>query len=329
MKKEFFKLTLCVLVLLLSGWKLEAAPQIAPEFGPSLTWNVKGEEPSLTAMRGKSVLVFFYQDWCGICNGWSGELFQQVNESLKDDPTTVLVAIKTDGGTMAQATAYLESRMDLSNWLIAVDEGGAYCRQAIGHTKLYQYMWVRPDGTIEKIAKSGMRYTKPDKTEYVLGSKLIRQQLRKGAQAFFPKLDEMDSALKPAIKKAEQGLFLSALNLAEKSHVNREDLKSFRDSLAEKVSQMASSHEAVLSDESSKGRYMAPGKAARKALSSQAGKSWLNHEQEASKDYQAIQRRATRADDKRSRARIKRAMEKLANEFPTTYYGRLASASVK
>jgi predicted negative regulator of RcsB-dependent stress response len=52
-------------------------------------------------------------------------------------------------------------------------------------------------------------------------------------------------------------------------------------------------------------------------------------EKEAADDYESIMRRATRADDQRSRERISKALLKLSEEFPNTVYGRIAASAVK
>ena len=70
----------------------------------------------------------------------------------------VLVAIKTDGGSLRDALGYLESRTETDRWLVGVDENATYYRQATGDAKLYKYMWVAPDGSVGKVEKAGSLY---------------------------------------------------------------------------------------------------------------------------------------------------------------------------
>lgn len=53
----------------------------APDFGDSITWSDKGESPSFLNLEGKLVLVVFFQSWCGICNGWPGDLSDSFGSS--------------------------------------------------------------------------------------------------------------------------------------------------------------------------------------------------------------------------------------------------------
>lgn len=334
----------CAVILFFAANINQPYARMAPEFGPSLTWDTDGEKPSLTAMRGKSVIIIFFQSWCGICNGWSGRVFDQINKNLKEEPSTVLIAIKTDGGSMAEAKSYLGERMDHRNWLVALDEGAAYYRQATGKTSLYRYMWVKPDGEIQMIESASMGYAAPGGKAYVLGTKKRKKELKKGTETVFKSHGEVSGALQPALKKAEQGLFLSALKLAAKSNADKAELQTFRATLAGKVEEMVAHHGQVLADDISAARYLSylalenlaegfgnssPGKSARKFVSAQARKPWLKDEQDAQKDYLSIQKKAARADDERSRARITRALTKLSEEYPSTYYGQLASGVTK
>lgn len=134
---------LLTLTLLCAGWLAMSAPlqaRQAPPFGDSLTWDTGKEAPALERLRGKSVLIVFFQDWCGICNRWSGDMFRQVGEAYADDPTVALIAIKTDGGSLRDAQDYLKTRTDLRHWMVAVDENATYYRQATGQNKLYKYL---------------------------------------------------------------------------------------------------------------------------------------------------------------------------------------------
>jgi hypothetical protein len=323
----------------------DAAKQ-APPFGQSLEWNTGSESPSLDALAGKSVIVMFYQSWCPICNGWSGDLFKQLTDTYGDDPRVVLVAIKTDGGKMNDALAYLSKSSDTSKWLVAVDEGGVYQQQALGRDKLYQYMWVKPNGEIGEEGGSGSYTTGTNPKKFSLAEPNEAKKFRNGTATLMPAGKELDGALDSAVSLAEKGLLLSALGEAAKlsSSADKEDVAAFRQAIAGKVEKSVESHKVVIEDESSENRYLsllslegivknfgssAPGKAAQELVAIHGRSSWVATEKEAADDYESIMRRATRADDQRSRERISKALLKLSEEFPNTVYGRIAASAVK
>jgi hypothetical protein len=130
--KEKSLMVLAVNLVLVAFSVLPLAAKQPPPFGDSITWETGKESPTLEGMRGKSVLVLFFQSWCGICNGWSPGLFEQLGKAYGSDPQVVLIALKTDGGSLSDAREYMKSRTDPDLWLVGVDESAAYYRQASG-----------------------------------------------------------------------------------------------------------------------------------------------------------------------------------------------------
>ena len=318
-----------------------------PPFGESITWSTGKEAPSLEGMRGKSVLVVFFQSWCGICNGWSPEFFDQMGKAYGDDPLVTLVAIKTDGGGLDDAMKYLEGKTDADNWIVGADEGAAYYRQATGDDKLYMYMWVKPDGSVGKIDKAGMYFTQKNTKmkDFVIASEREAKEFRKGAKPLMATEPPLDDALKPAINLAEQGLFLGALAEVAKQGSNadlEDDVAVFKKQIADRLESSVERYAAAIDDDENEDRYLAylaltkivddfgasaPGQASKKAVAEHSSAAWLSDEKAAEKDYQSIMRRAERADDERSRERIAKALAKLGEEYPETMYGRIAFAA--
>lgn len=317
-----------------------------PPFGQSLEWNTGSEDPSLDALAGKSVLVMFYQSWCPISNGWSGELFSQMTKAYGDDPRVALIAIKTDGGSMSDALKYLSDRTDTSKWMVAVDEGGVYQQQAMGKDELYKFMWVNPQGEIGEAGSSGMFIKGKKNKEFSLATKQSQQTYFKGTWKVIPDGKELDGALDDAVVLSEKGLFISALSEVAKvsSSAPKKDVLALRQAIAGRVEKSVAKHKAVVEDEASDNRYLsflalekivesfgasAPGIAAKEVVSTHDRSSWVAAEKKAASDYESIMRRAERADDARSRERIKKALAKLAEEFPDTTYGRIAASGAK
>ncbi len=328
-------------ILLFSGMLSHAETRMAPDFGDSITWEDRGEAPSLTNLEGKSVIVIFFQSWCGICNGWSGKMFKQIENAYQDKPEVIIVALKTDGGSIADAKKYLDSRANTSNWLVGIDKNAAYYQSLAGTTKLYHYTWIKPDGSIGEIEQASRFYTLKDgsKTFKAAYPKIVNL-FTQNATPVLPTDQAWDADLKDAIDSAEKGRFLTALKLANKSrNENAETLKS---AISQKVATSITKLTSQVNDATNKNRYTAylklngiadsygsssHGKAARQVVSSTQREPWIRNEIEAQKDYQSIMKRSARADDARSRARIKKSLLKLNSEFPETYYGRLAAAA--
>lgn len=313
-----------------------------PPFGDSIEWDTGRSEPSLEVLHGKSVVVVFFQSWCGICNGWSGEFFRQVEEAYAGEPAVVLVALKTDGGDVDDAKDYLESRTDTDHWLVGVDEDATYYRQASGDDKLYYYMWVGPDGTVGRVNEAGLYYGDDSSKEFVLASGKVKGEILDGAEPLMGR-EPFSEPLQPAVRLAERGLFLPALAEAGRLDADpalKDEVARLRGGISTKLESSVERHNAVLADPSNENRYLSylalcrieedygsskPGRAAAGAAMAHARSEWVGIEEEARKDYESIMRRAARADDARSRERVAKALGKLAEEFPATTYGRMAA----
>jgi hypothetical protein len=228
---------------------------------------------------------------------------------------------------------------------VAVDGNATSYRQATGQTKLYHYLWVAPDGSIAETDKAGRYFGNEANKRFALAAKESRPKFRKNAAALMGFDPPLSGELQTASKLAEKGLFLSALGEASKLSGNgvlREDIARFRDRIAGLVQASVTRHKEILGNEADEYRYLsyralrdierdfgtsAPGMAARAAVAGHSGSGWIAAEEKAEAEYKSIMRRATRADDERAKARIDRALEKLAESHPGTVYGRIAASS--
>ena len=337
MRTSFFPLW--ILFALAAGLSPLAQARTAPDFGESITWAESDESPSLANLEGKAVLVVFFQSWCGICNKWSGALFKDIEKTYQNNPAVVIVALKTDGGSTSDALDYLSSRANTSQWLVGVDQDASYYKTVAGFEKLYYYTWIKPDGTIGETAKAGEHFVlKNGKKNFTIAAPKNAARYRKGAQALFP--EAKDWGEDEAVAAAEHGQFLTALKLMKDSQ--SEGAQKLKTAIGEKVDSSIATLSEKVSDATNSDRYPAflklehfaesfgsspQGKAAQQAVNAQQRQPWMRDEQEAHKDYLSIMKRAGRAEDERDRARIKKALQKLADEFPATYYGRLATTA--
>lgn len=207
-----------------------AAPM--PEFGNSVQFDKTGPKISVAQLKGKAVLVVFFQSWCGICNEWAPKLIEQVEEEHGNNRSVVLVAIKTDGGGVPAAAEYLKGKgADLSKWCIASDEGAAFHKQVTGKDELWTYALVGADGNIVEQGKAGTSWTSgANSGKYTLASKDLLKKCGKletllppdkvyppelGKIARLAELGSMSRALSLCISPAQKEIRQDILNVMD------------------------------------------------------------------------------------------------------------------
>lgn len=337
--------TFLLALSLLGMWSLEARTAPAPPFGSSITWNTSKESPSLDALHGKAVLVVFFQSWCPLCNNWSGEMFKSITEHFKDQPEVVLIALKTDGGSVRDALEYLEGRMDVDRWLVGTDTNATYARQATGVDRLYTYAWITPEGEIGESGKAGTTVSGSSPKRYWATRDAAREQFLSSAKPLLDPGLTVPEALLPVAHLAEQGLFASALRelqpLAGKPELT-EAATSLRSSIAAAVQGSIDRHVAALASSEKSDRYFSYlalldiearfanstfARAAVEATAPHANSDWVRQEEEAHRAYDSLMRKASRADDKRSIERVTKSLQEFGSAHADTVFGRIAAAA--
>lgn len=199
-------------ILFLAGSGLAATPM--PEFGKSVQFDNSGPDISISKLKGKAVLVIFFQSWCPIANGWSPSLIKQVQEAHGNSRELVLIAIKTDGGGVAGAKEYLTSRnADMDKWFVGSDEKAAYYQTVRGKDDLWGYALVDGKGEIVRQGQAGMFWTDgPDKDKCVLADKDLLKDCGK-LETVLPNDKEYPADLGKVVRLAEMGALGKALAL--------------------------------------------------------------------------------------------------------------------
>ena len=334
------------IVVLTVVWalKLSGLAASAPPFDSSIKWNTGKESPSLEAMRGKAVLVVFFQSWCPKCNVWSGEMFQNFSDTFKDDPRVVLVALKTDGGSMEDALKYLESRVDTAHWLVGMDENATYARQATGMDSLYTYAWITPEGGIGESGKAGTSVSGSSPKQYWAARDEARRNYVQPAKTLLAADTTVPETLQPVLRLAEQGLHATALRELQPLSGNaelQEMAGTLRTAIAGAVQASVERHGAALTSDENPDRYWSylalleieerfPGsafaQAAKQATSAQSRAPWLEREKSAQKAYEGLMRKAARAaDDDRAAMRVTKSLKEFGAAHSDTVFGRLAA----
>lgn len=329
------------LVLLLFTCKLSAqdtnTSNTIPDFGKSITWDIKGESPSLSNMKGKSVIILYFQEWCGICNAWTPQLFKALDAAYKDDQKVIIVALKTDSGSLSDAKEYITSRTPAENWIIGVDENAEYYQQSLGHDKLFHYAWVKPDGSLGSTGHAGNYHGTGKNRSYSLAQTKQQAQFHENSELLFTSETSSDEELTEAMQLAERGLFVSAIKKSSKlrSDAAKEFKTKVESHLTNSVSELtetlnsssspADKYAAFLSLNNYAQTYKAFsfGKDARSTVSRQSSQSWLKNEQKAEKAYLSILKKAGRAEDAKDRERLKRYYAKFLKDYPGTYYEKM------
>jgi len=106
-----------LIVIAVQWWQTRDMPrgEAPPLAGPSL----QGEPISLATYRGQTVLIYFWANWCPVCNITSGNI-----SNISKDYAVITVA--TTSGDAAEVGAYLqENELDMP---VVMDESGDLAR---------------------------------------------------------------------------------------------------------------------------------------------------------------------------------------------------------
>jgi hypothetical protein len=311
-----------------------AAPM--PEFGASVQFDKSGPDINMSKLRGKAVLVIFFQSWCGICNGWSPKMLKQVEEAHGDNRALVLVAIKTDGGGIAGAKDYLKSKgADLAKWCVGSDDGATFYKQVTGKDELWNYVLVGAGGEIVKHDKAGSYFTSgPDNGKYALAAKDLLKDCGK-LETVLPAGKQYPPEAGKFVRLAEFGSLGKALTLC--AAAGQSDLKQ---DILQVVETRMKQRMDILKDVSKDGpsRYDAykelgalvkdcPAVSAANEVNSMLvkanGAPVIQKEKNAETEYLAITQKMQKAN-KRDKQRLLEDLALLAKKYEGTKYGLLA-----
>jgi len=331
--------SVCLLATAMLCVRAEGAPML--EFGPSVQFDARTLPFHMADVRGKAVLVMFYQSWCPKCNVWSGDLFQQITKAHGDNRSMVLVAIKTDGGGVRGAMDYLtERKVDVRKWHVAADQNAAYYKAAMGTTSLFNYAIVGPDGALLETGYAAKYYTGGGPRRFVLAhSKEIKKI--KGAKPFLPADREYHEALATAVKAAEVGNLALARKLGRK-YATKTSLKTaateFLSDLAAAAAEQVDACRATLDTGTAAEKYDAylvvrriasqlsdtqPGQDAKAVAAKLRADPGVRAEGAAEKAYRTLMAKAAKLKPDVRTQVLAKAMSQLAAKYPDTRYGQL------
>ena len=319
--------------------------EMAPEFGPSVVFD-RGDAPiQLADLRGKTVVIMFFQSWCPICNGWSPDLIGQMQSAFGGDATVALVAIKVDGGTPGEAKGYLrEHKADLSKWIVASDNGGLYYQRVSGTDRLWGYALVDGEGRLVERGHAGSFWPQPSGAKkFVLADPDLKHKAPHGADPL-PVDESTPAGLRPAALAANSGHWALALRaLKSWDHGKTKDAaEAMRAALLDAVGKQVEKAAADLKSDDPQTRFEAfrtlsacsqlaepsvaqPAKAALGELKTDKSLAKeLADEQRAQSTYWALLARSQRLDLHQRQAQLPGALQQFATTFDGTAYAQRA-----
>ena len=345
---------LLVAVALLAGGALLAAQDagnkgvpasvMAPEIPPSVQFAGGYPGLALQDLKGKIVLVIFFQSWCPICNGWSSEMFKQIQEAGAGKRDVVLAAVKTDGGGVQGALSYLQGRVDPAKWLIGADPNVVWGQAAMGKDELYLHMLVGPDGNVIERGQAGMFYTEDNNNRFVLADRIKKLLSDAKTETFLPKDKTYPDILAPIVQAAELRQYGLALRLCDAAArgAAKEAVATLKADLLQAIDDRSKALGEVLAKADADGaarieaflelkRIAAnlgtstAGKAAAKAVSAAAKDKTLAGEMQAGQEYVTLHEQAAKVKDFAKNFQFVTALKSLAQKHPGTKFGKMAA----
>ncbi len=158
-----------------------------------------GITPSSQSLRDKTVVVLVYATWCPKCNKWSGDLFKQLKDAIKDKPV-VLLAINADK-TPAAVKSYVTQRDFLAPNILHGYDAAIPQRLKLA-SDLFKYVAYGPDGKMIKSGDAGSFINDGDKKSFVVAHELKKSDKLGQFELLDP---EMSDALKEVVWPMELG----------------------------------------------------------------------------------------------------------------------------
>ena len=339
-----------------------SAGGVISEIGPSVQFD-KGARVSMFDLRGKVVLMLFFQASNQDCNRLSKKLFKQIQKAADGRSDVVLIALWTDSKRLKDAKKYLKGKIDFSKWLVGVDINSVYCQSAIGNKRVYQYCIVSPSGVIKHIGGAAAFYEEDGKKTNSITATELKQYVAKiKTSPLLPKDKSYQKSLASAVRSAELGQYGQAFQEC-KRHARRpgtkEDAAALKKDILKFLSEKIKSKIEILGNTSanSSARYEAclalyslaklrklPAgknlkaaaeelqknvKEAQKAIKAAAKHPDIAKEQKAHKAYMNFQKRVKRLPKIAKNNDCRAALGKIADKFPDTLFGKMATATIK
>jgi hypothetical protein len=342
----------CLAATLLLSVSHVLAAQL-PEFGKSVEFDPAGPQPTVAKLKGKAIILLFFQSSDKTSNGWAGKLIAEMQEAYGTNNAVAMIALKTDGGGVSSAKGYFSSKSaNLNQWIVGSDADAQYSTSVVGDP-LWYYVIAGADGTIVTRGKAGVTHhvvkgpNKEREQHYSLADTKLLKSCGKIA-TLLPAGKSYDPAVSAFVRLAEMGDTEKALaqcTLFLSKPKERQAAAALIADLQPVVEKRVNERVAILSDAAalSPARYDAFNELAQMAkdlknhpaaakISPLIAKARLDpalqKEARAEMAYKNTMARVQKASA-RDKPRLAKELETLAKQNPGTKYGQLAADSAE
>ena len=127
---------------------------IAPDFTLSYT---DGKPFSLSALRGKDIMLQFTASWCGICRGEMPHIESRIWQPHKENPDFVLVGV--DREETREVVEKYTAQLGTTYPIILDEKGDVFAQYALRKSGITRNVLIDRDGRIVKLTR---RFVEPE-----------------------------------------------------------------------------------------------------------------------------------------------------------------------
>ena len=132
---------------------------IAPDFTLSYT---DGTTFSLSALRGKVIMLQFTASWCGICRGEMPHIESRIWQPHKDNPDFVLVGV--DREETREVVEKYTAQLGTTYPMLLDEKGDVFAQYALRKSGITRNVLIDRDGRIIKLTR---RFVEPEFNDLV------------------------------------------------------------------------------------------------------------------------------------------------------------------
>ena len=127
---------------------------IAPDFTLSYT---DGKPFSLSALRGKVIMLQFTASWCGICRGEMPHIESRIWQPHKENPDFVLVGV--DREETREVVEKYTAQLGTTYPMLLDEKGDVFAQYALRKSGITRNVLIDRDGRIVKLTR---RFVEPE-----------------------------------------------------------------------------------------------------------------------------------------------------------------------
>jgi len=312
-----------------------------PEFTDSVIFQENFPKFKINELKGKVIVVVFFQSWCPKCNEWSKTVFNDTENAYGNDPSVVLIALKTDSSSLSSANDYLKNRIKSDKWIVGVDKNAEYLKLVNGKDQLYVHMIVDGAGEIREVKYSGTRLNIKGKTVQELATHNFSNGYHSSRLLASEKT--YDSVFNQSVKLAEMYLIKEAVLECRKSPKDKEQkaqaleleediyqgvlkkLQGLKEQFSKEDDQLRFTYFQSIRSMVNSVNGLKVHKDAMAIYSEIRNEEFLKKELQAEKAYITVQASLSKVAAKDYDALKAKYFSKIASDYPDTYYGRITA----